>query len=1041
MRQREDISIYVIMDIYFKNTDTTPGLVIDVNDDSYRYRAIKGEHNLTLHYSLAQHVEVPVGAWCMFEAERYELEMPSNFKKKNTRNFEYTLIMESVAAKAKKYKFRNPIDRRLMFSLTAKPREHLQMFIDNMNARDSGWTIGECIEAPEKLISYNHAFCIDALTQQADEFETEYEFVGKKVSLHKVEYDKTNPLPLSYGKGNGFKPGIGRANYDDSKPIEVLYVQGGEENIDASKYGSKELLLPKNATLRYDGERFEGEAGFNTAKARTYVSDADGFSLRRSDKQLITGAENSLDCSHISPKRVGNISGVVVVNAASNFYDFIDNTIPADLNYNDCLIAGETMTVIFQSGMLAGKEFEVKYYHEAKTVNGVAKAARRFEIVPQEIDGVTMPNNAFKPVAGQDTYAVFNISLPAAYVCNNGTKSGASWDMFRESVKYLYENEGQKFTFTGELDGAWAKRDWLNIGGRIRLGGYILFSDTQFQQEGVAIRIVGIKDYINKPHSPEIELSNQVIGSSFTSTLGKIEENEVVIEDNRKEILQFTKRRFRDSLETMTALVEAMEANFSNFSNSINPLTVETMMMLVGNKTLQFVFVQNISSVVEVPHNVTYNNVSKQLSIPGGYLQHKTLGIDSISSGHKASEYKTWSMPSYLSAVLTDTGQKYYVYAKVSKTAQTGVFITSPTPVGFEGVNGYYHLLLGILNSEFEGERSYASLHGFTEVLPGQVSTNRVVTSDGNSFLDFLNNALHLGNDSSYLDWNNKVANTLSTINMLLENATIKNKLSVLGEALIAGFYFTDEIIKSTVKSGSNPAMYLNGRTGKFHLQSNQTGGDYSLDYGASSIDLDAGSGDVIARNSNGVAYLSASGVFCNNAKTNAYPASSGYTHYGAIVGVPSGNLSSYWEFDKESTLMAGVYGRAYNSGNAPAYGGYFVDLLAAGLILNPKYVTDSDTSLYLSDRYTQCIGLTNSGKTSTVYLPTGDMEGKVIFAKQIGQGQMRFRARSGQFIFDDISANDYYDIPEGWEAKFTFSVFILNGVRKEAWLVSRFKF
>lgn len=757
------------MDIYFKNTDTTPGLVIEVNDDSYRYRAIKGEHNLTLHFSLAQHVEIPVGAWCMFEAERYELELPSNFKKKNTRNFEYTLIMESVAAKAKKYKFRNPVDRRLKFNLTAKPREHLQMFIDNMNARDSGWTIGECIDAPEKLISYNHAFCLDALTQQADEFETEYEFVGKKVSLHKVEYDKANPLPLSYGKGNGFKPGIGRANYDDTKPIEVLYVQGGEENIDASKYGSKELLLPKNATLRYDGTRFEGEVGFDVSKARIYQTDGDGFSLRRSDKQLVTGAENSLDCSHIYPKRVGSISSVVVVNAAKNFYDFIDNTIPADLNYNDCLIAGETMTVIFQSGMLAGKEFEVKYYHEAKTVNGVAKAARRFEIVPQEIDGQTMPNSTFKPIAGQDTYAVFNISLPAAYVCNNATKSGASWDMFRESVKYLYENEGQKFTFTGELDGAWAKRDWLNIGGRIRLGGYILFSDTQFQQEGVAIRIVGIKDYINKPHSPEIELSNQVIGSSFTSTLGKIEENEVVMEDNRKEALQFTKRRFRDSQETITALAEAMEANFSNFSNSINPIAVQTMAMLVGDESLQFVFVQSLSSTIEVAHNVTYNQAAKQLTVPSGYLQHKTIGINSISSGHTANEYKTWYIPAYTSAVLTDTEQKYYVYAKVNKTAQTGAFIISPTPIAIEGLNGYYHLLVGILNSEFEGERSYVSLHGYTEILPGQVLTQKVISSNGKNFMDFLNNAFRIGNDNCYLDWNASLANLLG-----IKNANIQ---------------------------------------------------------------------------------------------------------------------------------------------------------------------------------------------------------------------------------------------------------------------------
>jgi len=144
--------------------------------------------------------------------------------------------------------------------------------------------------------------------------------------------------------------------------------------------------------------------------------------------------------------------------------------------------------------------------------------------------------------------------------------------------------------------------------------------------------------------------------------------------------------------------------------------------------------------------------------------------------------------------------------------------------------------------------------------------------------------------------------------------------------------------------------------------------------------------------------------------------------------------------FEKESTIIAGVYGRASNSGNAPAYGGYFWDLMAAGLILRPKYIGDAGT-YYLYDGYTQCLGFSNSGKTATVYLPTGEMEGKVIFAKQIGQGGMRFRARTGQFIFDDISANDYYDVPEGWEAKFTFAIFYLNDVKKEAWLVSRWKF
>ena len=64
-----------------------------------------------------------------------------------------------------------------------------------------------------------------------------------------------------------------------------------------------------------------------------------------------------------------------------------------------------------------------------------------------------------------------------------------------------------------------------------------------------------------------------------------------------------------------------------------------------------------------------------------------------------------------------------------------------------------------------------------------------------------------------------------------------------------------------------------------------------------------------------------------------------------------------------------------------------------------------------------------------------------MIFAKQIGQGAMRFYPKSGQKIFDDITENNYYDVYEGQEAKFTFTVFNLNGKRVEAWSVSRWKF
>lgn len=705
-------------------------LEIEVDDNSYRNRAVMGDHSLTLYYSLPEHVEIPVGSYCEFQGETFTLKRPENFKMKHKRLFEYTVLFDPPEANAKVWKFRNPVDGRLKFSLTAKPHEHLQMFVDNMNRRDKGWTVGECIDGVETLIAYDHDFCIDALTRMASTFKTEYEFTGKRVSLRKIEYNKSNPLPLSYGCGNGFKPGVGRSNTGDTPPTEILFVQGGTDNIDPSKYGSSELLLPKNQTLAYDGEHFEDEDGFIAKNARRYVVDEAGLSIRRDDKQLSSLAEDSLDCSEIYPKRVGTVNTVVVVDEKNNFYDIVDTSIPSSLNYEECLIEGETMTVVFQTGMLAGREFEVKYYHNA--VKG--KAARRFEIVPADIDGQTMPNTTFAPKSG-DKYAVFKCMLPTAYICDNATKTGASWDMFRAAVKCLFDNEDLKFTFTGELDGIWSKKDWVNIGGRIKLGGYIRFSDEQFQKDGVLVRITGIKDYINKPHSPVIELSNTTVSGNVSSTLNDLKSEEVIVDDLHRDAIQFTKRRFRDAKETISMLEEAL---LDNFTNSINPIAVQTMSMLVGDESLQFRFVNSKTNPVPVTHRIVYDNETKQLTAAAGIIQHMTLGINTVSASHKVSEYKFWDMTAYTSAVLDDGKKKYYLYAKVSKTAQTGVFTLSENAIKLEGVSGFYHLLVGVLNSEYNEERSFVTLYGFTEILPGRITTDKIVSTDGNTYFDLL---------------------------------------------------------------------------------------------------------------------------------------------------------------------------------------------------------------------------------------------------------------------------------------------------------------
>lgn len=771
-----------MLTLHFNNTT----LDVQESDSSYRYRSLMSKPQLVLKFSLSEFVEIPVGAWCEYQGVKYKLGSPENIKKNGTRNIEYTLTLGTLEDNMSLYKMRNPVDKRLKWSMCAKPHELVEAIVWNLNQRDGAgvWKVGECLDAAEQTVEFNHTYVDAALQDVANKFETEWEINDYTISLHKVEYFKDDPLPLAYGKGNGFEPGVGRTTQSDELPIKRLYVQGGDRNIDRSKYGSAELLLPKSQTLVYEG--------------RIYQSDAEGYSIERIDKVSDAVKEDSLDCSEIYPSRVGTVSAVECIDAGKNFYDIIDNSIPAELNFNDYVIEGETAMIIFQKGMLAGddKQFEFKYNH----------SERRFELVPQEIDGVTMPNETFSPAVG-DTYAIFGIMLPDSYICNNTDKTGASWDMFREAARKLYENEDPKFTFTGTLQGLWAKKNWLRVGGRLKVGGYVLFTDEQFAPDGIPIRITGIKEFLTSPYAPVLEISNSVSGKSVSSQLREIGQNEVATDNSIRNAVSYTKRRFRDVRETMAMLEDSM---LDNFTNSINPLTVQTMMMLVGDESLQFRFVASKTDLTAVGDGITYDNTAKQLHIPHGFIQHMTLGIGTISSSHADSEYKVWEMNEYLSPYLDNGAKKYYLYAKVSRTDTTvkGDFLLSDRAIKMTDVAGYYHLLVGILNSEYDGERSYVSLYGFSEILPGRITTDKIVSSDGKTYFDLLlgeigGNIKFIASDGSLKDVADLERTDLDYLKEAFKDATTE----IDGGVALSGFVGVRDALKNVIAAlcGYNP--------------------------------------------------------------------------------------------------------------------------------------------------------------------------------------------------------------------------------------------
>ena len=728
-------------------------------DESYRYRSIMGEHTLTLYFSLSTYTDIPTGAWCEFANERYTLNQPAKIVKHNTRNFEYTLTMDSEGANLKNYKFRNPNDKTLKFPFTASPRYHVQILVDCLNMIDSGWQVGNCIEASEKLISYNHNNCLEALDMIAKAFETEYEIIGKTIHLHKVEYFKDNPLPLQYGKGKGFKTGVSRTT--EQSRITRLYVQGGDRNIDRSKYGNKELLLPKSQEYVYEGV--------------TFVSDDKGLSITIKNAQNNGFVnEQSLDLSHIYPKRKGTVSGFFAVDIDKHFYDIFDDSIPQALDFNAMQIKGEKMLIYFESGMLSGREFEVSKYNHAE---------KRFQLVPKEEDGVTMPNDIFRPNIG-DEYSVYNMQMPNAYISDNATKSGASWEMMKEACKYLYENRADLFTFTGDLDGIWAKKNWANVGGRLKMGAYINFSDTEFQRTPVAIRIVGLKEYVNNPYSPQIELSNKVQGHSFAAEIRKLKNQEVYFGELNKHTQSLTKRSWRDAQET----IKQIEAAFPEYTKSIVPATVQTMMALIGNKSTQFDFVVSKTNPIKAPHTLYFDKNSKQINAGSGWLKHFTLGSSDITPNRDTNSYKYWNIPAFVSGRLDDKTKTYYLYIKASKASEIGEFILSENKIDIEQEAGYYHFLYATVNSEYEGERGIAKLNGFTEITGGQIKTDKITSGNGQQYIHLFDDHIEIKANLKITEGNKTEIKQLVNPDLLsLENrlrSSIKN-IQIGGRNLI----------------------------------------------------------------------------------------------------------------------------------------------------------------------------------------------------------------------------------------------------------------
>ena len=773
-----------------------------------------GDNNVVLYFSLVEFIDFPVGSYIIFtdtsegvitESERYTMLEIGQVTKISERQYDYVLTFESSQFVLNRYKFRNTVDGRLNFTLTAQPQEFIKHIVYNLNGygRDSGWTVGACIESTEKTQSFSHNTIIEALNSVASLFETEWEIdsANKRIHLRKTEYFKDSPLSLSYGKGNGFKSGISRQKGQENA-IDVLYVEGGDRNIDSSTYTyekviegqtqklhANKLRLPKSQMFYYKPDTSEDGTGkgfvypakeiantFMFREQSEYIefikdamivtTDEDGFGIFRKDK-LNFGLEESLELTEIYPKKELKITAVTLEDKDNRFWNITVGQ--NEVNYNNVIIDGTNPTVIFQDGMLEGKEFEFSNYnHDTKT----------FKLVPQAIDGIVMPDLAiddrdskgaygtgYIPAVGQ-TVAVFHINLPQKYI------EDAEKEMLLEACQYLYKHGEVEVEFTGTMDGIWSRKSWESIRPHIRLGGMIRFYDNALCQEGKDIRIIGIKDFLNNPHAPEITLSNTTIQQGVSSTLKKIAQNEVFtqtqIEQEHYTQIRYTSHTFTEtqkiiqelSEETAAKIDENAEMFWANYDDGISPVSVETMKLLSGDKSLQyeFGFAYDKNGAL-CQNNTEVSKWTKTEFLPTMddnrfhnaqiHIKHKAY---MEANGTSANRYPYWYIKESTQDIASQyDGKKLYIYIQANRKGTnsgnldklTGdennpyaEFVLSPELK--ENTLTFYYFLYGILDCN----RNISSMYGFTEVSGNNITSGVLKSETGETYFDLDHNVI-----------------------------------------------------------------------------------------------------------------------------------------------------------------------------------------------------------------------------------------------------------------------------------------------------------
>lgn len=576
-------------------------------------------------------------------------------------------------------------------SLTGDLKRFMGVLISNANRVFPGkWALGVCPETDgDNTLTFSESDnCLSVLQTlcSEDKFGVEFEIErvnGVYVINIKKTIGQTLPFVLEYGKGKGLYS-ISRENVSSSNIVTRLKVYGSTENI-TSKYRADRLCM------------------FGKDKASSYIEKADAVA-----KYGIFEGRKNFD---IKPTFTGKVSSVVDGDVLS----FIDTSFPFDINAKNAsgetlyLISGVSAKVHFNSGNLAGYEFEVHAYDHA---------TRKFTLVKQTDDrGNVFPSEtspAFQ-IGKNDTYKVLDIAY------SRDIEESAEKKLAEEGNKYYDQNSQPKVQYSVNVTKAFIEKKLALSDGITNVfapGDYLPIKDDEIGVDK-SIRIKSFTRNVLDPYDYSLTISDtQTKGDITTRVISDLVDIDKVLTINNLKDPAQARANWRSSREVLNMVFDPETGGY--YKDKITPESVDTMMLSVGAKSMQF----GLINTVFEPNFQGNPNLFKW---KGGVLTHYTIDPDKARS---------WVLADGTTALQQDV--PYYIYAVCNRDNSSGTMSISATQHKVEESPNVYFFLIGILGSIDADTkvRAISLTYGFTTINGRFIKTGRIESADGTTYFD-----------------------------------------------------------------------------------------------------------------------------------------------------------------------------------------------------------------------------------------------------------------------------------------------------------------